>query len=196
MRARMSLFLVAASFLLGGCAASLHRVAPEKNCVFDPSLLGKWIHTDKDGERTEYLVEKEEPDGYRISFVPAEKTLKQVYTAHVFRLGDALFYDAVFSNVAQKDETLDAEDLGVYRTHAFGRIWIQPDVIRVGELNEDWLETALDSKKVTLKYEEGDSHAGVNILLTGSPEEIRAFAQKYADDKDAFSMAAVYHRQK
>jgi hypothetical protein len=196
MRERMSLVLLAANFLLGGCAASVHPVAPEKNCVFDPSLLGKWTHTKKDGERTEYLVEKEGPDGYRISFVPPEKTLKQVYTAHVFRLGDALFYDLVFSNVALKDEALDAEDLGVYRTHAFGRIWIQPDEIRVGALDEGWLETALDSKKVTLRYEKGGSHTGVDILLTGSPEEIRAFAQKYADDKDAFSMGAVYHRQK
>jgi hypothetical protein len=147
----MSLVLLAASFLLGGCAGSLHPVAPEKDRVFDPSLLGKWMETKEVGETTEFLVEKEEPDGYRISFVPRGKTLKLVYSARVFRLGGALFYDAVFCNVALKEEMLEAADLGIYRTHAFGRIWIQTDEIRVRVLNDDWLEEALDSKKVTLR---------------------------------------------
>jgi hypothetical protein len=196
MRERMSLVLLAASFLLGGCAASLHPVAPEKDRVFDPSLLGKWMETKEVGETTEFLVEKEEPDGYRMSFVHPGKTLKVAYSVRVFRLGGALFYDATFSNVTLKDEMLDAADLGVYRDHFFGKVWIGPDEIRVRMLNEDWLEKALDSKKVMLRYEKGDSYSGIITLLTGPPEEIRAFMQKYADDKDAFSMAAVYHRQK
>jgi hypothetical protein len=195
MRARTLLLVVTTSFLLGGCAASLHQVAPEKESVFDASMLGKWKEVKKDPDNIVYTIEKEGADGYRISFVDEGKTMTQVYTAHIFKLGSALFYDATFSKIALKGETMEPGDMAVYRTHGFGRVWMTPDEIKLGPLNEEWLET-LDEKKLMVKYEKGDSDAGADIVLTGSPEELRAFAQKYADDQGAFPAGLVYRRIK
>jgi hypothetical protein len=193
---RLGICIIAASFLLGGCAASIHPVAPEEGRAFDASLLGKWKLSDEDGSEDIYTVEEDKPDGYVISFLPHHKALTLTCSAHVFRLGDAMFYDATFTSVSLKDEKLDPGELGVYATHAFGRVWIQRDEIRLRPLNEDWLEKALNEKKVTLNYEPGAFRSGVDILLSGPGEEIRAFARKYADDKEVFSEESVFKRQK
>jgi len=196
MRARTALLILLSGSLVGGCAASVHSVAPEKEAVFDPSMLGKWKEIKPDAGNIEYTVEQEGADGYRISFVDEGHTITQVYTAHVFKLGSALFYDAIFSKISLKNETMGLNDMAVYGTHAFGRIWMTPDEINLGALNEDWLEKALDEKKLALHYERGDPGGGVDLLLTGSSEELRAFAQKYADDKEAFGAKLVYQRIK
>jgi len=195
MRGTMILLLVVFTFLAGGCAASLHAVAPEKGHVFDPSLVGTWKQIEpSDGDNTVITVVSPDNDSYEASFHDKGKMMAQVYTIHLFRLNGVLFYDGAFSRVALRDETIKADELNAYPVHAFGRIWIDKDEVRANFLDEDWLEKALKEKKLQLSYEDGAA-SGSDILLTGPSEEVRDFAQKYADDKDAFKRA-VFRRQK
>lgn len=195
MRGTTALLLVV-TFLAGGCAASLHPVAPEKDHVFDPALIGTWKQVEPSQEDNPMItVVSPDNDSYEASFHDRGKAMAQVHTIHLFRLNGALFYDGAFSHVALREETIDAGDLTVYPVHAFGRIWIDKDEVRANVLNEDWLEKALKEKKLQLSYEAGSEGSGVSILLTGPSEEVRDFAQKYADDKDAFQRW-VFRRQK
>jgi hypothetical protein len=130
MRRRMGLALLAASFLLGGCATSLRPVAPEKACVFDPTVVGTWTATDEDGKTTPISVEKKDTDGYLISGTSPETNYRVAYSVKLFRLGATLFYDAAVHHVSVKGEDVDIEDLDVYARHAFGKIRILPDEIR------------------------------------------------------------------
>jgi len=195
MRGVRALLLVFVTFLTGGCAASLHPVAPEKDHVFDPNLLGTWKQIEpSDQDHPVITVVSPDNDSYEASFHDKGKAMAQVYAIHLFRLNGLLFYDGAFSRVALRDETIKADELNAYPVHAFGRIWINKDEVRANFLDEDWLEKALKGKKLQLSYEDGAA-SGTDILLTGPSEEIRDFAQKYADDKDVFKRA-VFRRQK
>jgi len=196
MRASLGLCVLAASFFLGGCATSLRQVAPEKDCVFDPSVLGTWTATDEDGQSTAIKWEKKVPDGYLISFTPTGKDYRVAYAVRLFRLGTTLFYDAAADRVTVRGEDLDVEDLGVAPRHMIGKIQIRPDEIRTTALDAHWMQKALEEKRVSLKFEKMSSELWPDILLTGPPGEIRAFLEKYADDKGAFPDELVIKRQK
>jgi len=196
MRGTMVLLLVVVTFLAGGCAASLHPVAPEKGHVFDPALLGTWKRVEpKDVDNPVITVVSPDNDSYEASFHDEGKTMAQVYTIYLFRLNGVLFYDGAFSRVALRDETIKAGEVPAYPVHAFGRLWIDEDEVRANVLDEDWLEKALKEKKLQLSHEAGSRESGIDILLTGPSEEIRDFSQKSADEKDAFQQW-VFRRQK
>jgi len=195
MRIKLACLAILSALSLGGCVASLHAVAPETGGLFDPSVPGKWREVGENGDGTVYTVEKQPPDGYRITFPAQAKDLTVAYRAHVFRLGEALFCDISFDEALVNGVSVHADDLGVYAQHAFGRVWVQKDEIRLRSLDERWLNKALETKQVTLRFERGEG-SGIDILLTGPAEEIRAFAQKYADDKDVFSEENVFRRVK
>jgi hypothetical protein len=141
-------------------------------------------------------VEKKDTDGYLISGTSPETSYRVAYSVKLFRLGSTLFYDAAIDHVTVKGEDVIVEDLGVYVRHMVGKIRIQPDEIRIAQLDADWLKKALDEKKVNLKFENMSSGLWPDILLTGPPEEIRAFLEKYAEDKGAFPEEAIIKRQK
>ena len=196
MRAITCKLLIIASILLGGCASSLRPVAPDKDCVFDPSVLGTWTATDEDGNVAAITVEKKVPDGYLMNETTPSTNYRVAYSVKLFRLGETLFYDAAVDHVSVKGEDVDIDGLGVYPRHAFGKIRIQPDDILISELDWRWLKKALDEKKVNLKFENMNSGLWSDILLTAPAEEIRAFLEKYAEDKGAFPDEVVIKRQK
>jgi hypothetical protein len=196
MRATTGLLFVIAGFLVGGCAASLHPVAGQKDGVFDPAVIGTWEDAKPDSDKSPVTVVSKNNASYEVSFTDEKKSLVQVYDVQLFRLGDAIFYDGSFSHLTFKNENYASDDLVVYPTHAFGRIWISPDEIRVGALDEDWLKNALDDGIVNLAFERPVRDTGIDILLTAPSEEVRGFAQKYADDKKVFPPETVFRRKK
>lgn len=131
-------------------------------------------------------------DSYEILIREKDYTITEVYTLQLFRLGGTLFYDLAFSRVELNGEQIRTGDISVLPGHSFGRIWIHPDEVRIGNLNKEWLAKTLSERKVQLSYEYYGEH---DILLTGPPEKVRAFAQQYADDKDAFSGTSEFRKQ-
>jgi hypothetical protein len=190
------MLLLSITFFVGGCAGSLHPVVNQKTIFFDPSLVGTWdqVGPEKEKSRTPYSVsvDTEEPNTYRISFVSEDKkTVTQVYLCKLFRLGQSTYFDIWFDQVESGEETYGANDLLILTPHLFGRVRISPDEIRGGALDDGWLERQLDDKKLTLPYVK----AGDFFLLTGSPQQLRTFVSRYAEDADAFPQK-VYKRRK
>jgi hypothetical protein len=196
MRATTSKLLIIACILLGGCATSLRPVAPDKDCAFDPSVLGTWKATDEDGKTTTITVEKKDPDGYLVSGSPPGPDYRETYFVKFFRLGPTLFYDSALHHLSIKGEIVDIDKLNVYARHTLGKIRIQTDEIRISALDGQWIKKALDEKRVNLKFENMSSGLWDDILLTGPAEEIRTFLEKYAEDKGAFPDEVVIKRQK
>ena len=65
----------------------------------------------------------------------------------------------------------------------------------MGVLSEVWVEQHVDDKKVRFPYIAPEQGNGIDILLTGSPEQLREFASKYAEDPKVFPRQ-VYKRRK
>jgi hypothetical protein len=161
-----------------GPIPSLHPLYTEKDLVFDPPLVGRWIGADSDGHDT-LTFWKSGEKSYRTIFSEKSTTIK--YTVHLVRLGSFLFFDALPS---------DSPEGGFLPTHSFYRIQLEGDILSVAYLDEDWLKRMIGQGEVDIRHELVDN----TIVLTASTRDLQEFIVKYADDAKAFPDPGRFRR--
>src|SRR5262249_34183064 len=170
-----------AALSLTGCAPSLHPFFTEEDVVFNESLLGVWIN-DSDGI---CKFTKSADDHYEFLFVD-EEPLR--FEARLIELGGATFLD-LHPKPLGKD--IDLYPANLVPAHTLARVTIGKDSISIAIMDGDWLKQLSDRNQLTLAHERLDDGM---IVLTAPTRELRAFALKHADSKEAFGEAEVYHR--
>jgi serine/threonine protein kinase len=75
--------------------------------------------------------------------------------------------------------------------HTLARVTIGEDSISIAMMNGDWLKQLSDRNQLDLAHERLDDEM---VALTAPTRELRAFALKHADSKEAFCEAEVFHR--
>ncbi len=173
--------------LLTACVPSLNPLYTDADLTVDDALTGLWY--DSDG--ASWYFERSDGPSYRLTYSPklAGVPLQERpgrpghFVAHLVRLGNDLFLDLY------PDSYPDGPDLGndllafhLVPAHTFSRIWIERDSLRLGMMDPDWLDAALDSGEIELAHKRGDE----GILLTASTAELQAFARSFAEHPEAF----------
>ena len=196
--------LLVAVVVLAGCIPlSLHPFYHERDVEFEEWLLGEW---GVESEDTAFAFERADDDAYRLTVhaVSGDGQERWVFEAHLFELGDRLFLDLVradsFEDVGGRIEVdeakLDREALDDYveplgnwaffqvPAHTFVKIERDGDTLRYAWMDAEWLEDALDAKKVRIDHVK---LADDRLLLTASTCKLRRFVKKHAGNPDAYS---------
>lgn len=188
MRVAKMLVAVGIVVLVLGCVPSLHPLYTEKDVTFDPTLVGVWSEKDKTDTWT---FKKSGDNAYEL--IMTEDGVPGKFEVHLVRLGELLFLD-----LYPEDPDIDNSFYKAHLipAHTFLGIQIdkEKDVVRLAMMKPDWLEEAIDSKKVTITHErlgEGDES---RIILTASTKALQEFVVKHA--AEAFGELAELHRRK
>lgn len=195
--------LLAAVVVLAGCIPlSLHPFYRSRDVEFEEWLLGEWC---EGGEDTAFTFERADDDTYRLTVHAVSDNAQErwIFEAHLFELGDRLFLDLVradsFDDVGERIEVDEAkldrealddfvEPLGNWAffqipAHTFVQIERHGDTLRYALMDVEWLEDALEAKKVRIDHVK---LADDRILLTASTCKLRRFIKKHAGNPDAY----------
>ncbi len=188
MRITKMLVAVGITVLVLGCVPSLHPLYTEKDVTFEPILVGVWSEKDKTDTWT---FTKSGDNAYELTIT--EEGVPGKFEAHLVRLGEMLFLDLY---PEEPDIKPNFYKIHLLPVHTFYRIRIdkEKDVLGIAGMNPDWLEEAIDSKKVTIAHERLVKGNETTIVLTASTKALQEFVVKNA--AEAFGEPAELHRLK
>jgi tetratricopeptide (TPR) repeat protein len=195
MKHALAVLLFALSCLLTGCVArpalSLRPLykADEKP-IAEPRLEGEWTPVRLGGfgmneEKNDHLIITAQSDGcYRAEWrkkdeQKPDQELNETYRVCLVSLDGKLFFDQQLEKknaIAAKELTPELAVL-----HMTGRLWPQPDLIRVTRLTGDWVshnqpeDLRLDIDKFT--------------LFSGSTAQLREIMTQHSEDPHAMDSA-------
>jgi hypothetical protein len=193
-RALLALAVAVLALTGTGCiVTSVYPFYSDDTLVFDPALLGKWLHNDG---RTMYTFEKEGANAYRVRVSEPNASGETETTALVvrlFRLGDALFLDAYPAKVS---------DLAV-GGHFLVRVERRADTITMRALDVDAFDKAAAGTAPLLHVHRRDD--GTVMQTAGGPgfegtlvmaptAQLQAFLKDHAGEifeKDGSTMKKV-----
>jgi len=178
----LKIFVVVwAALSLTGCAPSLHPFFTDEDVVFNEALLGVWIGDS--GKKC--LFTRSGDNHYELLYVEDESAR---FEAQLIELGGATFLD-LYPNPPGKGNGLYS--VNFVPAHTLARVTIGEDSISIAMMNGDWLKQLSDRNQLDLAHERLDDEM---VALTAPTRELRAFALKHADSKEAFCEAEVFHR--
>lgn len=187
------LAVVAATFLLGGCAYSIHPYYISTDNVREPGLVGAWIGSDKDAIKT--TIQQKSDGSYEISGRDPDSDIEARYSVHLFRLGSDLFADAICDGESQNGKDIDLPG-GVVPLHLIYKVSLNGDTLQTAGLNHDWLIAQFKAGKISVAHQMMDEKPDGDILFTAPPDELRKFIAQIAGTPDAFEEPDTLHRVK
>jgi hypothetical protein len=181
---------MATSLMLAGCAPmdSLQPLYTPDDKIFEQGLLGTWQpkepESNEDKNSRWIFQRSSDENSYAVSLTSVDKKGCLLAKARLVRLGNTLFVDFM----GDMDNDRWSSDAGVapypvVQTHMIGRIWIDKDSFRIRLLDDQWVKKQIKSGKFALPHIEVESEQ----ILIAKTEELRKFAQAFAEDQEAFS---------
>jgi len=170
--------------LLSGCyVQSLQPAYTDKTLAYDPDLVGTWVSN----EDEEYVFTLSDTTRGMYTLLSDQGGSQARFEAALFQVGGAAFLD-IYPDAPETDNTFYMDHL--LRVHNILRVEMDADTLWVQDFDAEWLQNAIDKKKVRVPSVPLDGA----ILLTGSTNELQTFIAKYAKTKEAFSEPARFIR--
>ncbi|MEE9565897.1 MAG: hypothetical protein V3W17_00185 [Desulfobacteria bacterium] len=172
---------VGVSFTMSQLHMSINPLYSDETVVFEPAFLGTWTAGDEG-----FVVEKRGDEYYTVTARLSGDDWLNPLEVHLVQLGQHYFVD-----IYPEDDN-EALNKGYYPylpTHAFLAFELEGDVLKLGMLDDDWLQEKLESGETDIKYARppGDrSGCPYLVGLGSSTEELQRFFLKYGEDEDAF----------
>lgn len=171
---------------LGGCVVtSLYPYYTDKDLVFDPALLGKWVEAGTTNQSAEYVqIERLGEKGYWATVFGTDET--NSVELHLFRLKQQLFLDSFPTN----------RSLDFVPVHQVSKvIWSEPQ-LETANLSYDWLAKLLEKhpkaiRHMVLQDKPGDTQKG-RIVLTADTRELQRFILKYVNNTNAWNKPSLF----
>jgi hypothetical protein len=176
-------FALVALITLISCAPvlSLHPWYTDKDVVFEPGLLGTWI--DPTGDSTTVVFAKLNDKAYEVTLWDPSKKVStaQSFEAHLVKLGDHLFLDAVQDGIK-----VEGDDVAVLAVsgHMFGRVAFAGDSLKLSFFDDEWVQKSLKAGTISIRHEDLDSG---DIVLTATTQELQKFALDHVNDDNAYT---------
>jgi len=170
--------------VLSGCyVQSLRPAYTDKTLAYDPGLIGTWV-SDEDEEYV-FTMSDTTRGMYTLSSDEGGSTAR--FEAALFQVGGAAFLH-IYPDAPETENTFYMDHL--LRVHNILRVEMDADTLWVQDFDADWLQSAIDKKKVRVSSVLLDGA----ILLTGPTSELQSLVTKYAKSKEAFSEPAKFVR--
>lgn len=186
MRVLKRLGVFALGVLLTSCTPSLHPLFTDKDVVFEPALLGKWIFEDDEHNKTEWTFTRAGDSAYAL--VHVEDGDPGRFEARLLRLGQYLFLD-----IYPEEPALDNGfyKLHLIRAHTFARVTLEDDVLAISMMDQEWLEKAIEGKELSIGHERLNNGG---IMLTAATAELQQFVLKVVQNPEAFPEPSNFRR--
>jgi len=208
MRTLRAVLCVSVLPVLAGCSpvGSIHSLyQPGEAPYLVPSLVGTW-HREGGKSQEKWVIKKSEvPGWYEIDVTgpPGDGVGPITYNTMVrpVKVGDLIFFDAFMPSGASKDQNAPPQEdtpfAYIVELHSFQRVWIEPDRLRIAQLNPDWWQQQKQQKTLPVRVEEiTDAEEGYRDVIVSSTDDLRAFVTQAAADPKAFSPEIVLVRAK
>jgi len=178
------LALAGAALSTVGCyVQSIQPLYTDKTIAFDAELVGTWV-ADEDEEYV-FTVSDTTRGAYTLLLDEGGATAR--FEAVLVELSEAAFLD-IFPETPGSESTFYLDHM--LRVHNILRVEMDADTLWVADFDAEWLQTALDKKRVKLAHVPLDGA----VLLTAPTAELQAFVKKYAKTPEAFSEPAKFVR--
>ena len=169
---------------LSGCyVQSIQPAYTDKTMAYDPELVGTWV-SDEDEE---YVFTLSDTTRGAYTLVSDQGGATARFEAVLFQVGGAAFLD-IYPEAPETENTFYMDHL--LRVHDILRVEMEDDTLWVQDFDAEWLQDAINKKKVKLSNVPLDGA----VLLTASTPELQAFVTKYAKSKEAYSEPAKFVR--
>jgi hypothetical protein len=182
MRMRL-LAVVLLAVSCSGCLLSLQPIYTKADLVIEPALAGRWVEKTEPGNTWAF---ERTGDGYVLTI--AEHGKRDRLTAHLTRLGGALFLDLL---PAQRDIDTKVPDRFIdshfVPAHSIWRVSVAGDSLKLRTVNEDWLDKRVKAGQFALAYSMVDWNNGRAPIVTGSTADVRNFLAGVANDDNVFT---------
>ena len=172
--------LITALLFLAGCVVtSIYPYYTEKDLIFDPALLGKWVEIGAASQPAAYAqIEQSGKKGYWATIFGADGT--NSVELHLFRLKQQLFLDSCSTN----------RSLDTVPVHQVSKIMEIEPVLKTANLNYGWLVKLLEKNpkaiRHTVLHNPGEVRGG-RIVLTADTKELQRFLLKYLNNTNAWN---------
>lgn len=192
-RARMLATMIAATISLGGCYVSLHPLVTDDVRVFEPRLVGTWESKgDKADTWTFRPAGGESPSRYDIEIVDDGHAAQ--FSGELARFDGLLVLDLKLGDNEQQCGSLDNDwfQMHVVGVHSFMRVGLDGDNLTLNLLDGDWLDEAIEAKKMVIAHEHVDDNhnpheaGGQDVhgsddrkLLTAPTRELQALVRTF-----------------
>jgi len=165
---------VASVIVMTGCSGivSLQPFVAEKDATVESALLGTWI----DAEAKDTFVIGVKGDGYAFTYIEKSGTAYK-FDGRLWKIGDAMVLDLVTTNEAPFHLPV----------HFAMRVWVDGDSLRMAFFDTDWFKKLVGEKLANQKVDD-------RLVITATPEAIRAFYLAYAGDDKAHGDPDTLHR--
>jgi hypothetical protein len=169
------LFWMAAPVLLCADIASLHPLYTPETTATNPALVGIWGTKGS----AEFRIEAEGEQGYRV-IIDGE----QVFTLRLVRVGSETVGDVAFTA-----KFFDA----ALPIHAFARLRLQGDQLRVDGLGSNELETRIRRTRQP-PHEQLNTGGEELLVLTAATPELHRFVLDCLEQPDSFGNSMTFER--
>jgi len=188
-------FIFLLLFFSGCLVRSIHPFFTDEDIVFDEAILGQWYDEDSLSwqiSRYEHIGgfldnSAESDDSYRLEFIDDEGR-KNIFNAHLFRLGDSLYFD--FCPLFEDGLEDSFYSYHLVPSHSLARLsFLSDKKMIIKWFHEEWLRELLSEDRVKIKHEVFSRNPLLqteSYLLTASTEDLQKFILKYADHPEAF----------
>ena len=188
---KVSIILAFTSLIifLSGCLTTLHPIFTEKDIVFKPELLGKWIKDKDIVEITSLASEKDIELPEKIRAIKDKGYLikgdDERYIVFLARIGPHLYFD--YYPLLSEEAKRNADEFyiqHIVRRHFSYRVDIvSNNSFELSQLDGEFLETLIKQKKIRISHE--TSYDG-EIIITASTWELQQYIIKYGDEPGAY----------
>ncbi len=173
---RFLFILIILPFITGCIVPSIYPLYTDKDIEFDQKLLGTW--TDED-EKSTWRFERGSEDFYELTYT--EDEMVSMFDVCLVRLEDETFLDFYPQESAELNEFYS---LHLIPAHSFARVLIKGSRIEIEFLSLEWLQEAIEDRKIRIdSMEFGDER----IVLTAPTKELQRMILSIQDNEDAFS---------
>jgi len=175
---KLSLHVAFAAGLLvfAGCVVTaIHPWFQEGDVFFEPKLLGEWVDS-KDADPTNFVFKFEQGGTNSYSVTDGEDGKNRKYDAHLFRLKQWTFLDAVPQDKCADD---------FVPPHYLAKVVQIEPTLKLVFMDEKWLESVLQKNPRALAHLP-DKQGGC-LVLTADTAALQKFLLKHAGKTNAFN---------
>lgn len=170
---------------IGGClpVPSLHPFVEDGQAIAVPEVVGEWGDS-----ATAFRIVHEREARYTLrSLDPADSSSR-------FPLRFVRLHGRLFADVTMEPGSRPGGDPRpfLWPMHTAFRVDVAGDSLRMAFLDDDWLETALDRRRLKLRHERPDGE----IVLTETTPGLQALLGRIAGVDAAFDTSAKYARRR
>jgi hypothetical protein len=187
--------LMGLALLLAGCVVtSIYPFYTEKDVVFDPALLGKWIESGKNDDSEDVIEFKKDEDKAYVLATTEDHVLANRYIVHLFQLGDQRFID-LFPTQRPNGDSLDFAPV-----HQLMKVAVTGKSLAFNLQNLKWLEELVAKEPDAIRHikiqgaRNSEGKIDERTVLTATTKELQEFVRKTLSVKEAWGEPAEYRR--